>query len=264
MGFGSNLQLLRKRQRLSQQDVARELEISRSSLSAYELGTVEPPYGMLLKLADFYRLSVDVLLRDDLSKWSEQKITAWQQDVDLRGQKLRVLTTTVGADNEENIELVDTKAKAGYTTGFADPEYIASLPTFRLPFLNDQRKYRAFPISGDSMPPVPDGSIVIGEFVQDWNSLPNGQACIVLTKDDGIVFKKVFIKPQGLLLVSTNPAYEPYMVPFSEVHEVWKFTQYMSHALEADFGSDGVWTQAIRNLQREVAEIKANQKGLLT
>ena len=264
MDFGSNLQLLRKRQHLSQQDVARELNVSRSSLSTYELGTVEPPYSTLLKLAKFYRLSVDVLLREDLSKWSEQKISAWQQEADIAGQKLRVLTTTVGSDNEENIELVDTKAKAGYTTGFADPEYIASLPTFRLPFLNGQRKYRAFSITGDSMPPVPDGSIVIGEFVQDWNAISDGQECIVLTLDEGIVFKKVFIEPQGLLLVSTNPTYELYLVPFNEVREVWQFTHYISDALESDFGSDGVWTQAIRNLQREVAEIKANQNGLLT
>ena len=264
MAFGPNLHLLRKRQRLAQQDVANELDISRSSLSAYELGTVEPPYGMLLKLADFYRLSVDVLLREDLSKWSEQKIAAWQQDADLSGQKLRVLTTTVGADNEENIELVDTKAKAGYTTGFADPEYIASPPTFRLPFLSDQRKYRAFPISGDSMPPVPDGSIVIGEFAQNWEALPAGQECIVLTKDEGIVFKQVHVQAHGLLLASTNPAYEPYVVPFAEVREIWSFTHYISGAFESDFGSDGVWTQAIRDLQKEVAEIKANQNRLVT
>ena len=261
MPFGKNLQLLRERQRLSQQDVARELETSRSSLSAYELGSAQPPYAMLLKLADFYRFSVDALLREDLSTWSDARITAWQQDADLSGRNLRVLTTTVGSDNEENIELVDTKAKAGYTTGFADPEYIASLPSFRLPFLSNQRKYRAFPITGDSMPPVPDGAIVIGEYVQDWKQLAPGTECIVLTQNDGIVFKQVHLHEKSLLLISSNPTYQPYHVNLNEVREIWKFESYISQQLEANFSSDGVWTQAIRELQKEVAAIKAQKNG---
>ena len=91
------------------------------------------------------------------------------QDVFITGQKLRVLATTVDRNNEENIELVPEKAKAGYARGFADPEFIGDLPVFRLPFLSSNKKYRTFQITGDSMLPIPDKSWVTGEFVQDWN-----------------------------------------------------------------------------------------------
>ena len=93
--------------------------------------------------------------------------------------------------NRENIELVTEKAKAGYRTGYADPEYIGELPVFNLPFLSDKRKYRTFQLKGDSMLPIPDGSWVTGEFVQDWMEVKNGKAYIVFTLDDGIVFKIV-------------------------------------------------------------------------
>ncbi len=52
------------------------------------------------------------------------------------------------------------KAKAGYKGGFADPDYIRVLPTFQLPFLSRDKKYRTFQISGDSMLPIPDESFV--------------------------------------------------------------------------------------------------------
>ena len=41
----------------------------------------------------------------------------------------------VDSKNRDNIELVPVKAKAGYTAGYNDPEFISSLPTFQLPFL---------------------------------------------------------------------------------------------------------------------------------
>jgi hypothetical protein len=63
------------------------------------------------------------------------------------------------------------------------------LPGFQLPFLSKQKKYRTFQLSGDSMLPIPDGSWVTGEYLQDWNDIISGNAYIVFTIDDGIVFK---------------------------------------------------------------------------
>jgi hypothetical protein len=54
-------------------------------------------------------------------------------------------------------------ASAGYTRGYADPDYIEKLPQMKLPFL-PSGKHRAFPIKGDSMPPIREGSFVIAKF----------------------------------------------------------------------------------------------------
>ncbi len=111
------------------------------------------------------------------------------EDVFLRGGNLRVLASTVDADNQENIELVPVKAQAGYTNGFSDPEYISDLQVFQLPFLSEEKKYRTFQLQGDSMLTIPEKAWVTGEYVLDWKTLKTGEACVVLTMDEGIVFK---------------------------------------------------------------------------
>lgn len=238
MYFASNLKLLRKRKGRSQEDVAQALDIKRTSLTGYEKGTSAPPLKILIGLADYYEMSLDTLLKEDLSSYSESKLGEIErQHSDIMGQHLRVLATTIGEDNEENIELVPKKAKAGYTAGYADPSFISVLSTFRMPFLDRNKKYRTFEISGDSMPPVPDGSFVTGEYLQNWNMIKNGHPYIILTKDDGIVFKMVYNKieeKQALLLISTNPFYEPYEVPIEQVLEVWKFTHYISSEMSTN------------------------------
>src|SRR5690606_9997226 len=220
--FGPNLKLLRARRGRSQEEVAIALDVKRSSWSGYENGSAEPQLDLLVRISGYFKVSLDKLLKDDLTLLSESQLGILERggDVDLSGRRLRVLATTVNNKDRENIELVPEKAKAGYALGYADPEYISILPTFQMPFLAKDRKYRTFQISGDSMPPVADGSWVTGEYVQNWQSLRDGQPYIVVTKDDGIVFKVVYnqLKEKGtLLLCSTNPLYGPYEVPVTNV-----------------------------------------------
>jgi transcriptional regulator with XRE-family HTH domain len=199
MFTAQNLKLLRKIRGLSQEEVSSILSIKRTTLSGYENGSAEPNFENLVKIAEFYGIPIDSLIKRDLSADSD----IFSSTPDISGNNLRVIATTVDRDNQENIELVPLKARAGYTAGFADPEYIAVLPTFQLPFLSPNRKYRTFPIIGDSMPPVGDGSWVTGEYLQNWNFIQNGQPYILVTLDEGIVFKTVYnrIEKSGTLLL---------------------------------------------------------------
>jgi len=260
--FSNNIKLLRKRKRFTQEDVAQDLQMKRSTLSGYENEVAHPNINALVSFSEYYNVSVDTLIRIDLGSLPESQLNQLERgyDVYLKGSKLRVLVTTVNADDEENIELVPEKAKAGYTSGFADPEYIKILPTFRLPFLSKQKKYRSFQISGDSMLPIPDGSFVTGEFVQNWQQIKNKQAYIILTLDDGIVFKVVEnkIETNGTLkLHSLNPLYDPYEIRVNEVKEVWKFVNYISGELpETNEMKTEALTQSLKSLQKEVRQIQ--------
>ena len=233
--FGSNIKLLRTRRGRSQEETAIALEVKRSSYSGYENGTAEPSFELLVRMSEYFKVSIDKLLRDDLGALSDSQMGVLERggDIDLSGRRLRVLATTVDREDRENVELVPEKAKAGYALGYADPEYISILPTFQMPFLARDRKYRTFQISGDSMPPVADGSWVTGEYVQNWQTVRDGQPYIVVTKDDGIVFKVAYnqLKEKGtLLLCSTNPLYAPYEVQVTNVLEIWKFVHFISAA----------------------------------
>lgn len=233
MYIASNIKFLRKRRRLTQSDLADRLSIKRSNINNYERGEGVPPVNILLELSDLFHVSLDTLLRVDLSGLRESQLYMIEHgaDVFVKGNDLRVLVTTVNAENKENIELVSIKAKAGYTTGYFDPEYISQLPVFNLPFLAGDKKYRTFQVSGDSMLPIGNGSWVTGEFVQDLSLVKDGELCIVLTLNEGIVFKKVKnqLKEKGsLLMISLNPEYSPYDLPVTEIREVWRFVHYIS------------------------------------
>jgi transcriptional regulator with XRE-family HTH domain len=233
MFFSGNIKFLRKRRGLTQDDVANSLNMKRSTLSGYENNIAQPGFEMLVAFSAYYNVAIDTLIKVDLTRLPESQMRQLERgyDVFIKGSNLRILTTTIGTDNEENIELVSEKAKAGYTGGFADPEYIRILPTFRLPFLSKEKKYRTFQINGDSMLPIPPGAWVTGVFIQDWNTIRDRDAYIILTLDEGIVFKVVEnkIKAEGkLVLHSLNPLFEPYDIGINSIREIWQFVHYIS------------------------------------
>ena len=262
MYFTSNIKFLRKRRGRTQDDVAVALNLKRSTLSGYENGVAQPGIDILVSFSGYFNMSIDTLLKIDMTRLSESQLGELERGYDayVKGSNLRVLTTTVNSENRENIELVAEKAKAGYTTGYADPEYIGELPVFSLPFLSDKRKYRTFQLKGDSMLPIPDGSWVTGEFLQDWRNIRTGKAYIVFTLNDGIVFKILennISKDGKLVLFSLNPLYEPYEVHINEVKEIWKFVNYISNELPEPVLPEKQIFQSIALMKNDLERIKA-------
>ena len=243
-------------------DVAVALGMKRSTLSGYENAIAQPGIEALVSFSNYFRVAIDTLVKVDLTKLPESQLRQLEKgyDVFIKGSSLRILATTVGQDNQENIELVTEKAKAGYKSGFADPEYISILPTFRLPFLSKQKKYRTFQISGDSMLPIPEKAWVTGVFVQDWHAVRDRDAYIILTSEEGIVFKVVEnkIRTEGkLILHSLNPAYEPYEIAVNDIREIWQFVNYISPEIpENTVDTTYQLVQMVKKLTNEVKAIQ--------
>ncbi|MDF7820048.1 LexA family transcriptional regulator [Runella sp. MFBS21] len=219
--FAQNLSYLRGKLagKVSQQRLADELGMKKSTLAAYELGRAEPSFEDLIRLAAFFGVTIDGLLRKDLSREFQP----------FASNDIRVLVTTVDSQNHENIEFVPVRAMGGYAEGYGDIDYINRLPTFQLPFLSRERKYRAFPYEGDSMPPLREGAVVFGEYIDRWDAVKSGTICLVVTKDEGVVLKKVFnyLEEKGVLVLkSLNERYAPYPVRRDEIQELWRFAGY--------------------------------------
>jgi transcriptional regulator with XRE-family HTH domain len=237
MYLNTNLKFLRTRNKLTQQDLANALEVGRSALNGYEHQQSVPTIETILKISTYFKISVDTLLKVDLKKLPESKISELEKGIEdyIKGKYLRIVSTTVNKDNEDNIELVPVKAQAGYAKGYADNEFISKLPRYYLPFLDKNRKYRTFEIKGDSMLPIKEGGLVTCEYVEDWMDIRNGLCYIILLKDDGIVFKRIFNeiqKEKRLILVSNNVMYKPYTVKIEDVVEVWKYVMDYAKTLE--------------------------------
>jgi transcriptional regulator with XRE-family HTH domain len=261
MYFASNIKFLRKRRGRTQDDVASALQMKRPTLSGYENGVAQPGIEALVAFSGYYNISLDTMLKVDLTRLSESQLGELERGYDayIKGSNLRVLATTVAPDNIENIELVSEKAKAGYTTGYADPEFIGDLPLFNLPFLSHDRKYRTFQLRGDSMLPIPDKSWVTGEFLQDWHDIKSGQAYVILTSGDGIVFKVVennIEKSGRLVLYSLNPLYEPYEVHINDVREIWKFVHFISNELPEPVLPEKQLLRTVASMKQDLNQLK--------
>lgn len=236
MFFAENLKFLRKRRNKSQTDLAAELELTRTTLSGYEKN-VQPPFKTLIRISTYFNVSLDALIKYNLRTLSEFQLSQIEKgfDVDVTGSKLRLLTISVDSKGKENIEMVPLKAQAGYTNSYGDLEFIAALPKFQLPFLPENKTYRTFQIKGDSMLPIPENSWVTCSFSEDWTQIKNGNACIVVTRDEGIVFKLVYKRfDEGkFLLVSSNRNYAPYEMQVSQILEIWQFETWNSFNFES-------------------------------
>ncbi|MCW5908705.1 MAG: helix-turn-helix domain-containing protein [Chitinophagales bacterium] len=257
----TNLKFLRKLKGWTQNDLAEALGVTRAVVGSYEEGRARPTYEVLLELSKQFKYKIDDLITRDLRQTEKVPLFSEEQlQSDVEGKHLRVLAITVDRKDNENIEMVPAKAAAGYLNGYADPEFIQELNKFRLPFL-PSGTYRAFEIKGDSMLPVQPGSVIVGEYLDNWKNIKDGQTYIVLSKHDGIVYKRVFnqVEENGTLIMrSDNPSYPAYALKIDEVLEIWRAVLNISHLNKGTDLSFQNILQMMQDLKKDVEDLKAN------
>ncbi|WP_316820066.1 LexA family transcriptional regulator [Pedobacter gandavensis] len=252
-----NLKYLRKKKGLTQQQFADAMGIKRSLVGAYEEDRAEPKYDLLKKIADYYELTIDEFINENIND-------NWKPKLKSQGSNLRILSISVDKDDKENIEMVPVRASAGYLNGFADPEYIKDLPKFQLPlpFLK-QGTFRAFEILGDSMLPIQSGSIILAEYLDNWNDVKVGETYIVISKNEGVVYKRAgnkFKEHKELKLVSDNKLYDPYTIPSEEILEIWKAKAFISSTLPDPTPEPSIETLSsmMAQMQKSISQLNKN------
>lgn len=258
--LNKNIKHLRKRKGFTQSDLAERIGLKRAQIGSYEEYRAEPKIETIQKIAYLFGLTLDQLINQDLSKSNDSP------QVDVEGKTLRILPIVIDQSDQEQISIVPVSARAGYTHGYADPEYVKDLPKFNLPLpeLYPDRSYRLFQIEGDSMLPIPDGSYVICEYVEDWRDIKDGQSHILVTKSQGIVYKRVWREKEKhrLLLRSDNILYDPYHLHIEELVEVWKSLAYLSFDLpDQEDRSKSEMQQLsslVLQLKKDVDQLKKN------
>lgn len=242
---GQNLKYLRKLRGFTQEEFAAKLQIKRSLLGAYEEERAEPRLEVLESVSDWFKVSLDDLLRRDLSEVKGNYLSKRRQ------QKM--------AAENNLIHFVPVKAAAGYLAGYADEEFIDELNTFTLPMLGGG-DYRAFEIVGDSMLPTPSGSVIVGQKVSnDLDTIRNNQAYIVVSRNEGIVYKRIVKNGRvrdKLTMVSDNPSYQPYTVNAEDILELWQAQMVISKVAAQQRWDMGQLANMVTNLQEQVSSLK--------
>jgi len=252
--LASNINHLRKQKKMSQAAFAEMLKVPRSRISSYEEGRSTPSIEFLIVLSDEFKIPIDILIRNNISIEKETSF------IQLRNKRI-LFPITIDSNDEDLIEIIPVKAQAGYLSSYDDPEYIEQLKKIKLPFL-PVGLHRAFPIKGDSMLPMKDGSFVVGKMIEDLTDVKTGNTYIIVTLNDGIVYKRVenCLKENNTLkLISDNTIYKPYSIHISEVIELWEFAcaintqEYSEHELKMSsiinmFTSLGIELQELKKI----------------
>jgi transcriptional regulator with XRE-family HTH domain len=242
---GKNLKYLRKLRGWTQEEFANKLKIKRSLLGAYEEERAEPRIEVLETVSSIFKITLDELLLKDIG--------GAKGGTYLEKRRQLKMSASVA-----EITYVPVKAAAGYLAGFADPEFIDELNTFTLPMLG-AGTYRAFEIVGDSMLPTQSGSVIVGERLEDLDSVKSSNTYIVVSKTDGIVYKRVLKNNRSkskVTLVSDNPTYQPYQVNAEDILEVWQAQMIISKANVQQRWDVNQLASLVNNLQEQVSTLK--------
>ncbi|MEC2197805.1 helix-turn-helix transcriptional regulator [Bacillus subtilis] len=72
MNFSTKLKKLRLEKKMKQQEVADKLGIARTTYASYEQGKREPDHETLIKIAEYYDVTIDFLLRGESQEALEE------------------------------------------------------------------------------------------------------------------------------------------------------------------------------------------------
>jgi transcriptional regulator with XRE-family HTH domain len=256
MFLAGNLKYLRKKAGKTQDTLSAELKIGRTTIANYEAGISEPNVETLILIANFFGIQLDDLLSKNLEK-SGVATNARVIPANIGYQNIPKVITVDNSGND-NIIYVPVKARAGYLNGYGDVEFMESLPTFRLPGLNNAT-YRMFEVEGPSMAPnVLNGDRIIGEWIDDLTKIRDNRVYVIV-HEGGVAVKRVVnrLKERGKLYLKSDTIVHRHEFPTLEidpadVREVW----YGRLKISSDFTEPAEVYHRLADLEMDVMEMK--------
>ena len=184
------LRELRKLNKITMKELGKELNLAESTISLYENGYREPDYNTLLRMADFFHVSIDCLLgREDNADQTKKTGIV----------KIPVYGTI----------------PAGIPTEMIDESYIEDYEEINEEMLKGGHAYFGLKVKGDSMyPEFRNGDTLI---LKKQDDCENGDYCAVSINHTESTFKKVIKHSNGITLQPINPTYEPVFFSNQEV-----------------------------------------------
>lgn len=171
--FGSRLKFLRKKNNLTQEELAKIVHTTRTAVGKWETDKNLANQDSLDILCEKFNVSLDYLLGKD----SEPNSTNW---IKVYGSIAAGIPLEAIVDITDYEEISEEMAKSG--------------------------EYFALSIKGNSMSPrIQDGDVVI---LKKQEKVDNGEIAAVLVNGNEATLKKIKILDNGLALIPLNPEYE--------------------------------------------------------
>ena len=190
--FRIRLKELRENAGLSQYKFADKFGVAQSTVGSWEAGKREPNFDTMQRLADFFNVSIDYLLGRQATMDSPTPSVPGSKWIPVLGAVAAGVPIEAIEDIEDYEEISPEMAASG--------------------------DYFALRIKGDSMEPrIHTGDVVI---VRRQCNCETGDMAVVLVNGDEATVKRIKKRPEGLMLIPNNPAYEPMFYSAEEVQKL--------------------------------------------
>ena len=211
--FGKNIKKIRVIKGLSQQAFAELFSLKRATLGAYEEGRSEPKIDTIIKVANYFSISIDDFLTKEVTV---------NQLLRFNGGITTDINQIVKASFKE-IPFVNSLNSKLFVDNFKTTQSYSSLPTIRVP-VEGNFDFLAFMVKDLFMVSGEEGlfpnDVVIGESTNN-DALIDGDVVIALV-DDELLIRRFTISDRGYELVADHIHIPSIYIPFDTVVYFWK------------------------------------------
>ncbi|MCK4344830.1 MAG: LexA family transcriptional regulator [Bacteroidales bacterium] len=192
--FGKNLCNLRKKKGIGQKEIAGFLKVGTSAISSYEKGLSYPTFSGLLKIVDYFNVSLDDLVYKDMSSSNKK---------DVRKGFIPYYYLPASAGDYDML-LQQTEPDTFYS----------------IPELQDCKAI--LPVIGTSMKGVIESGDLIAIKERDNNALPDPEKPYLIVTADNRMIKYLHKRDYDTIIArSSNKDVEDIIIPIEDVKHVY-------------------------------------------
>ncbi|APU69491.1 helix-turn-helix domain-containing protein [Christiangramia flava] len=244
--FGKNIRKIRNVKKLSQQAFAELFDLKRATLGAYEEERSEPKLETIIKIANYFSITIDDLLTKELTI---NKLLKFKEDLPY--------SNSFYEDLMSRIPCIFPQTEFEYIRNYHQEEFINSLPCVKLPLQSTQKR-RAFVISTSEMASKSSGiqpnDMVVGEWLDLENSENISTAPLVMViTEKRLILRNLTISGSKIVLSTQQPGYEDILLKKEEILELWEIKQiFMNQLPQPENDLKG----KLSNLEEEINKLK--------
>lgn len=252
--IGKNIKKIRMVKKLSQTDFADLFDLSRASVGSYEEGRAEPKIDAIIRIANYFSLSIDLLLTKELTVNELYKFDIFKDEYHTTDKE-----HLIGRDKDlskDDTPLVTKENYLEYIVNYHNKDYINRLPFIMLPYTQFE-KTRAFEVQDNAME-LNNKGLLKGDILscspvekEEYTQLQREHVYVIVTEKGIFVRRLVKVEPK-LTFVPDNPNFDSIETESTEILELWRVEGFYSTILKPP----SLLEERMAIMEKKIAELE--------
>lgn len=274
--IGKNIKKIRTVKKLSQAQFAELFKLARPSVGAYEEGRTEPKIDTIIAMANHFGLSIDALLRKELTVNELYSLDILKGEFDptqlppALGKSVKPAAPekaqpVIPQPVDTGVPLVSREISLEYIVNLGHKDFISKLPRIALPH-EPKSHQRAFAHSGQEMYHndcgIRQDDVLLCNFQAKEKAarLKAGNVYVFVTPRRIISRRLAGVSNNSIELKADNPAFDNILLPREEILEIWEAVGYWSEHLAPPMQMENRMFQ----LESRMQELEEKLKKLIS